>query len=102
MKVYEEPEVTLPKENVDYELVPSEGENWDVRVLSGEFTETVLQFGKLVVSDDGEHLTFDFDIVSSPDLELTDKNIDLQKHAGTMLSSILESAVMGSEKDESK
>jgi hypothetical protein len=93
MKVYDNPELNMPVENTDYELVPSEGENWDVRILTGEFTETVLQYGKLVMSDDGEHLTFNFDVVTSPDLELTDKNLDLQACAGKLLSSILESAV---------
>lgn len=93
MKVYDNLEVELPVENTDYELVPSEGENWDIRILSGNFTETVLQFGKLVVSDDGEHMSFNFDVVSSPDLELTDENSDLQVHAGKLLSSILENAV---------
>jgi hypothetical protein len=93
MKVYDNPELNMPVENTDYELVPSEGENWDVRILTGEFTETVLQYGKLVMSDDGEHLTFNFDVVASPDLELTDENLDLQTHAGKLLSSILENAV---------
>ena len=100
MKVYEEPESTLPKENVDYELIPSEGENWDVRILSGQFTETVVQFGKLVVAEDGEHLTFDFDIVSSPDLELTHVSTDLQKHVGNCLSAILENIVDSGDKKE--
>jgi hypothetical protein len=38
-------------EGVDYELVPSlEGENeqsWDVRILKGDFVESVIRFGIL-------------------------------------------------------
>ena len=84
---------SLPVENVDYELVPSEGENWDIRILSGDFTETVLKFGELKVSEDEEYMTFNFDVVSSPDGELSDSNSDLQEHASMILSSILENSV---------
>lgn len=81
------------KNNEDYEMIPGEGENWDIRILTGEFTETVLNFSKLQVSDDGEYLKFNFDIVSSPDESLNaDENIDLQNTAGMILSSILEEA----------
>lgn len=80
------------EEGTDYELVPSDGENWNIRILTGEFVETVLQYDKLTVSDDAEYITFNFDLVSSPDPELKEENIDLQRHAGALLSSILESA----------
>lgn len=84
---------SLPVENVDYELIPSEGENWDIRILSGDFTETVLKFGELKVSEDEEHMTFSFDVVSSPDGELSESNTDLQEYASMILSSILENSV---------
>lgn len=81
------------KQNEDYELIPGDGENWDVRILTGEYTETVLNFSKLQVSEDGEHLKFNFDIVSTPDESLdAETNIDLQNTAGMILSSILEEA----------
>lgn len=89
------------KQNEDYELIPGEGENWDVRILTGEYTETVLNFSKLQVSDDGEFLKFNFDIISSPDESLdAETNIDLQTTAGMILSNILEEAAAnGSVKD---
>jgi len=94
---------SLPAENVDYELVPSEGENWDIRILSGNFTETVLKFGELKVSDDEEYMTFNFDVVSSPDGELSDSNTDLQEYASMILSSVLENAAATLEnKNQSK
>lgn len=81
------------KQNEDYEMIPGAGENWDIRILTGQFTETVLNFSKLRVSDDGEHLKFNFDIVSSPDESLdAETNTDLQTTAGMILSSILEEA----------
>lgn len=87
------------KENVDYELIPSEGENWDVRLLSGEFTETVIQYKAIHVSESEEHLKFNFDIVSSPDLDLTDEEYALQKHVGDVLYSILETAAEATTKE---
>ena len=35
------------KENVDYEIIPDKGDEqaWNVRVLSGLYTETVLKYG---------------------------------------------------------
>lgn len=87
------------KENVDYELIPSEGENWDVRLLTGEFTETVIQYKELRVDENEEHLKFNFDIVSSPDLGLTDEEYALQKRVGDVLFSILETAAEATTKE---
>ena len=93
MKTFDLEGKPLLIENVDYELIPSEGENWDIRILSGDFTETVLKFGELKASEDAEYMTFNFDVVSSPDPELTEDNVDLQLHVGQALNSIIESAV---------
>lgn len=82
------------KENVDYELIPGEGENWDIRILTGEFVETVINYKQLQVADDGEHLTFNFNIVTSPDEGLdAETNVDLQNTAAMILSDILENSV---------
>ncbi|MDA7915471.1 hypothetical protein N9B98_04330 [bacterium] len=92
------------KLNEDYELIPGAGENWDIRILTGEFVETVLNFSKLQVTEDGENLAFNFDIVSSPDPSLkAGENIDLQNTAGMILSNILEEvAEIASEKAQDK
>lgn len=87
------------KENEDYELIPGKGENWDVRILTGNYVETVLNFSKLQVSEDGEHLNFSFDVVTSPDASLDPQtDIDLQNIAGMVLSDILENAVVRDKK----
>ena len=100
MKTFNEPQSL--KENVDYELVPSEGENWDVRLLTGEFTETVIQYKELRVDETEEHLKFNFEIVSSPDLGLTDEEYALQKRVGDVLFSILETASLNAAEDKNK
>lgn len=93
MKTYDLEGMEELKENIDYELIPSEGENWDIRVLSGEYTEAVLKFGELKVSDDEEHMTFNFDVVSSPDESLTAEDGGLQQRASMILSAILTNAI---------
>jgi hypothetical protein len=75
-------------------MIPGEGENWDIRILTGEFTETVINFKQLQVSEDGEHLTFNFNIISTPDEDLdAETNTDLQNTAAMVLSNILENSV---------
>ena len=78
------------KENTDYEIIPdmNDDKSWNVRILTGAFTETVIKYG--VVKFNDEDMTFNFDIVSSPDNDLTTNNVDLQKHAGNMLEQIIE------------
>lgn len=90
------------KENEDYELIPGNGENWDVRILLGDFTETVVNFKELKVSEDAKHLTFNFEIVSTPDPDLTEESEELQQHVGSVLGDILENSVarMESKKDD--
>jgi hypothetical protein len=86
--------LTVMKENIDYELIPIEdAEHWNVRIKTGEFIETVFQFGALKVNDETDSMTFNFDIVYTPDDTLTTENIGLQNHVGVILSSILESAI---------
>lgn len=80
------------KENEDYELIPGQGENWDVRLLEGPFPETVVAFNQLKVSDDGEHLRFNFDLVSSPNDDLTEENEELQQYMADVLNAILANA----------
>lgn len=77
-------------EGVHYELTPSDQENdmsWDVRILKGDFPETVIRFGKLRFEE--EYLHFDFIVVSSPDSSVDEDNIELQDYAAEILEDIL-------------
>ena len=92
------------KENVDYELIPSDDEDaaWCVRVLKGEFTETVFQFGAIRLNgedldDISTQMTFNFELISSPIENLSEKNIPLQNHVGDILLSVLEDAIKNKE-----
>ena len=81
-------------ENVDYQLIPSavdEG-HWNIRILKGEFVETVIAFGKISLDDKEDKLKFTFDILFTPDPDLTVENNGLQLHAGSILYNLIESA----------
>jgi hypothetical protein len=80
------------EENVDYELVPSDGENWDVRMLQGPFPETVIQFSELKMTDEDGTLSFNFNIVTTPDPSLREDMVEVQRAAAAVLNSILATA----------
>lgn len=76
-------------ENTDYELIPDGDENWHIRIKSGDFIETVIQFGALKLQEDGEYMTFNYDLVSSPIDELKEDDLDLQLVVKEILISVL-------------
>lgn len=77
------------EENVDYELIPSDQESWNIRILTGPYTETVISFDKLKFNRENESLHYNFSIVESPDMELTVEDETLQDYSKEVLSSIL-------------
>ena len=84
-------------EGVDYELIPVEYVDneaaWDVRILRGEFTETVLRFGTIKYDGERDCLTFDFRVVEPPDSDLDSSSEDLQEFSGAILEDILERGI---------
>ena len=83
------------KENKHYEIIPDKGDEqaWNVRILSGQFTETVLRYGVVKFNGKKKDMTFNFDVVYSPDTELTVNNLELQDFAGIMLENIMEQGI---------
>lgn len=76
-------------ENKDFELIPGDEEHWYIRILTGEYIETVMSFGKISVDEKTDVISFDVTIHYSPDLDLTVDDLDFQKHAGKVLEGIL-------------
>ena len=76
-----------------YQIIPDKVDEqaWNVRILSGTFTETVLKFGVVKFNGKGKdkYMSFNFDIVYTPDTELTKDNVKLQEFAGVMLEQIM-------------
>ena len=86
-------------EHIHYDIIPqSESEDgWDVRI-NEEFPETVIRFGNvkfegLGEEDDDGYLSFNFTIVSSPDPDLTEKDLTLQSYCGRILNSVIEASL---------
>lgn len=84
------------KENVDYELVPVDGLNdqgWEVRILTGDYVETVIRYGALRFDESDGHIHYDFVVSYTPDSTVNEDVEGLQLRAGDILNSILETAV---------
>ena len=81
-------------ENVDYQMIPSavDETHWNIRILKGEFVETVIAFNKIQLDEKDDRLKFSFDILFTPDPDLTTENTGLQLHAGSILYNLIESA----------
>ena len=80
----------------DYELIPAEDDEqaWAVRILSGDFVETVIRYGSISFNEAEEGMmTFNFAVISSPDPELTTENVELQDYAGDLLQAIIRDGI---------
>ena len=79
------------QENKHYEIIPDKADDqaWNVRILSGTFTETVLKYGVVKFNGKKKDMTFNFSIVYTPDDELKVSNDKLQEYAGIMLEQIM-------------
>ena len=89
--------ITSAAEGVDYDLVPCDqvenDQAWDIRILRGEFVETVLRYGNISFNEENDCLNFNYIVVSSPNTLATTENETLQMFAGDILQSVLENAI---------
>lgn len=88
------------EENVTYELVPdpTHEQAWNVRLLEGLYNETIIQYGAISFNEDGsDTLSFNFNIIQSPDSELTTEDVDFQEFAGILLEHIISKAIEAKE-----
>jgi hypothetical protein len=81
-------------ENVDYQMIPSavDDKQWNMRILKGDFVETVIAFDKIYLDEKEDKLKFTFNILFTPDPDLNIENIGLQLYAGSILYNLIESA----------
>lgn len=84
-------------EGIHYELVPDDDnpnrQAWNVRILEGDFVETVISFGNVALHEDNEHLSFNFSVVQTPDDDVTEDHEPLQDFAALILEDIIERAI---------
>src|SRR6056300_759174 len=87
-------------EDIHYQIIPQvdNEQGWDVRLLE-DYPETVIRFGNVKFEGENEndedgYLSFNFDIVSTPDGDLdVDNNLTFQQYCGRILSSIIEKSI---------
>ena len=80
-------------EDKHYQIIPDKGDDqaWNVRIMTGPYTETVLKYGVVKFNGKGKekYMSFNFDIISTPDTELTKENLKLQEFAGNLLEQVM-------------
>jgi hypothetical protein len=82
-------------EGIDFQLIPTDDDNaqgWDIRILKGDFIETVIRFGNISFNGPLKCLNFNYTIVYSPDDSLAVSNVELQEYVGSILETILDEA----------
>lgn len=80
-------------EDHDYQLIPADTDNeqgWDIRILTGDFIETVIRFGNIAIDGNNDSIKFNFAVIQSPDDEATVDNDNLQEVAGKILGDVLD------------
>lgn len=85
------------KENVDYELIPGDDNNWNFRILTGHFLETVFSFGRIQVTEDGEYLKYNAEVISTPNDDIGDESEEWHQVTGDILIDVLEQAALKNE-----
>ena len=93
-------QVIDPKENITYEFVPGpdHDQDWHIRIMDGMYNETVIKYGAISFNEvEQGMMTFNYNIISSPDTDLTEDDIGLQETAGCILQNIIKEAI---EKDD--
>ena len=84
------------KENIDYELISPQDDPheqaWHIRILTGDYVETVLAFGNISLDGKEDCLRFNFSVIFSPDKDLTTEDVGLQEVATEILHEVLNEA----------
>jgi len=80
-------------EDRHYQIIPDKGDDqaWNVRIMAGPYTETVLKYGVVKFNGKGKdkYMSFNFDIIYTPDTELKKENVELQEFAGNLLEQVM-------------
>ena len=94
-KQYQQGILDKLSEGVHYEIIPQvdDTRGWDVRLLE-EYPETVIRYGNVAFDGKRDALTFNYEIVSSPDPDLeVETNLTFQEYCGRILSNIIEQSI---------
>lgn len=86
--------MSLPKEDVNFQIVPVDDTHYHVRLLESPHPETVIRFDVVRVDGQNGTIKFNFTLISSPDTELTTENEELQDYSALILQAILEDSLV--------
>ena len=80
------------RETIDYEYVVDEKDKTSVHIklLTGEYKDTVFKYGKVGVKEEGDkaYLQFNFDVIQSP-IKKLDKKLEFRNYIGELLTTII-------------
>ena len=83
-------------ENKHFELIVHDDldDTWGIRILDGQFNETIVAIGALAFNEVEDHLSFNFEVIETPDPDwVTTENEELQEYVGRILNEVLRSAI---------
>ena len=83
-------------EGVHYEIIPQSDDTkgWDVRLIE-EYPETVIRYGNVAFDGKRDALTFNYELISSPDPDLQiENNLTFQEYCGKILSNIIDQSLV--------
>ena len=87
------------KENVDYELVPCiVDDRWNIRILKGNFVETVIQFGILAPDMKTGTINWSMHIIEAPNDDVSRDDPVFQEEVADILSAVLANESLQSNK----
>ena len=84
------------KENEDYELITHDElpDAWAIRILKGEFIESVIIIAAVAINEVKGHLSFNFEIIETPDPDIVHKdNEKLQNHVSQIIEAVIETGI---------
>lgn len=84
------------KENEDYELITHDElpDAWAIRILKGDFVESVIVIGAVALNEIKGHISFNFEIIETPDEDLVHKdNEDLQQYVSQVIEAVIETGL---------
>lgn len=86
-------------ENKDYELIPGDGNYWNIRILTGDYIETEFRYNTISIKED-EKVHYETEVVKSTRGEDWEADADIDWHFVTaeILTNIFEIAAENSSK----
>ncbi len=86
-----------PSENLDYKLVPAIGEDnsdlWNVELLRAPWENTTIRYNNVRIDGEKGQISYNFDVISTENIEYNVENITLQGFASEVLGDILDVAI---------